>query len=327
MKKKFFGSILATLMVLQAFFFVSAASAASVEVTIKPGESYEFVVINTAAAIYPVHFQPVPAVNGQFVDLLALDKYGKTILQRDKVYAGTSVSVYAEGRTTITNSGNGDYLLTYETANIAGQKVGAYNSVTVEQTGSAVIKPGDTYKATYTAQESASGIDVAIDNPGQSTINYQVTDANGTTAGSSTGYFPVKVPQAGNVEFTNNGTTDVTLNYFTHWITISKLEKVAPLAPVASKYTIVAVAPGETFKVTNIYIAYNFTIDAQGGKFNMATYNSAGQALTPQQEYVPTYAYTVTTKLGDYAIIQNTGNGVDPLIINANNNYLKVEQQ
>ncbi|WDH82445.1 hypothetical protein PUW24_06135 [Paenibacillus urinalis] len=329
MKKGFISSIMAFVLMIYGFTFSSVASAAATsEFIMKPGETYEFVLVKADLPTYQVQFSQQPIRLGNQIDILELDRDNETIREMKGFTGNASFNVYAEGRTLVTNTGISDYKLSFDPNYIAGQKVGK-EFVPVEQTGKVTIQPGETFKAAYTASEARPGIDVAVDNPNGNSVTYSVYANGEGTSGSGDGYFAVNVPYQGSAEFTNEGTTEVVLNYFTHWVTVSKLQDTVPLTPVKSIYNILAVEPGQTIKVTDVNtISSTFTIEPNGGKFTIATYSSDGQELTAPTEYAPSYKYTSSvTGYGDYAIVTNTSTEGQSLYVQGRYSNYKLERQ
>ncbi|MGV2887585.1 hypothetical protein [Paenibacillus taichungensis] len=330
MQRRFIRSIMAIALMIYVFSLASIASAAATsEFKMKPGETYEFVLMKSDLPTYQVHFSQQPIQLGNHLDILELDRDNEAIRDVKEFTGNASFNVYAEGRTLVTNTGIGDYKLSFDPNYIAGQKVGS-DFVAVDQTGKVTIQPGETFKTAYAANEVRSGIDVSVDNPNGSSVTYMVYSINGEgTSGSGEGYFAVNVPNQGSAVFTNNGTAAVELNYFTHWISISKLQTSVPLTPAKNIYNILAVEPGQTLKVTDIStLSATYTIDPNGGKFTLATYSADGTELTAPTEYEPSYKYSSgITGYGDYALITNTSANGKSLYVQGRYSHYTFERQ
>lgn len=327
MKKGIIASIMA--FVLMVPLFSSATSAAATEEFImKPGETYEFVLVNPSKPTYTIHLAQLSLQSANKVDILQLDRDGKTIRKMNSVNGNPSPNVYAEGKTLVTNNGISNYKISYDTNEVIGQLVSEQYE-TVEQTGKVTIQPGESFRASYTALKVNAGVDVALDNPHGSAVSYSIYDNGQAIKASESGYFTVKVPYQGSVEFTNEGIKEVVLNYYTHWVTVSKINKTIPLQAVASIYNILAVEPGESLKVIDIKDnASVFTVDANGGSFVINFFNAAGLELTPPQEYEPGYKYTSpVTGFGDYAIITNTSSQDQSIFIEGRHSNYQFDRQ
>lgn len=330
MKKRFISSVLALVLMIHAFTFTSIASAAATsEFTMKPGETFEFILAKPDIPTYQVNFSQQPVQLGNQIDILQLDRDNETIRDVKGFTGNSSFNVYAEGRTFVTNTGIGEYKLSYDPNYIAGQKVGK-DFVPVEQTGSVTILPGQTFKAAYSAKEVREGIDVAVDNANGNNVTYSIYSNTGeSTNQSGNDNFAVTVPFQGSVVFTNNGTSEVILNYYTHWITLSKQQASAPLTPAKNIYNILAVEPGQTLKVTDVSsLASTYTIEPNGGKFVLSTFAADGTQLTGPTELAPSFKYSSpVTKEGEYALITNTSTDGQSLYVQGRYSNYAFERQ
>ncbi|MEO2202277.1 hypothetical protein ABGV42_00810 [Paenibacillus pabuli] len=314
MRKGIFKYVLVVVLIMQVM-FVTSASADPAKVVLKPGETYEFVVTGQTSAYYHVGFTPTPATRGHSVDIVSYDKFGNIIEKFDKVSNGTGFLVYAEGRSSITNTGEGDYAINYPDNYVKGQKTGTA-LVDVEQNGSVDIEPGETYRVEYTAVDESHTIDVVINNPNGSEIIYSVYAKENTSSGSSDGYFPVAVPNMGSAEFTNKGDGVVNLQYYSHWIKVSKVEKSVELVAPDSKYTVTALTQGNTVNVENIGgIMTQFNVDSKGAAFKVTVYDTANTIVTDTREYPAGSDASVTLYEGNHAVVENIGNNDSSIVI------------